>query len=79
MGIRQTFPDSDLREWEAYSSGGRFGLPGNSKLIFHCISDPGVAPRYVLPGGDSADVARDIREMDSAELSRLFESARELI
>ncbi|HEX5724604.1 MAG TPA: hypothetical protein VFX98_04015 [Longimicrobiaceae bacterium] len=77
--MSHTFTDEDLLTWEAYASGGKYGL-GNYRptIVFNCISDPGRRPRFVVQGGDNADAEEAVQEMSDQELRDLFREAKEL-
>ena len=70
--------DTDLLTWEVYPSGGPFGLPGQPKVMFHCLSDPDRRPRVISMSGDNADAERYLQEMELADLQALFAKATEL-
>lgn len=57
-----TFTDDDLQTWEAYASGGNFGLSVRPKIVFHCVSDPARRPRFVQLRGDEADAQALVEE-----------------
>ena len=74
-----TFTDEELVTWEAYASGGNFGLPFRPKVVFNCISDPSRRPRYVeFSGGDEADAEQLVHSFDEATLRRMLLESREL-
>lgn len=70
--------DADLQNWEAYPSGGPFGLPEQPKIVFNCVSDPSRRPRWVRLNGDNADAERFLDEMENAQLQRLLGESAEL-
>lgn len=69
--------DADFREWEAYASTGRFGLPDRAYIIFHCLTDRGLTPRYVVADGGKAEVERTVVTASDRELLDLLRRARE--
>ena len=74
-----TFTDEDLVTWEAYASGGRFGLATSPKVVFNCLSDPTRRPRYVeLSGGDEAKAEELVHEYPEATLRQMLRESREL-
>ncbi|HEX8362394.1 MAG TPA: hypothetical protein VF613_19905 [Longimicrobium sp.] len=74
-----TFTDDELITWEAYASGGRFGLPTRPKVVFNCLSDPGRRPRYVeFSGGDEAKAEELVHEYSDATLKQMLRESREL-
>lgn len=76
--MSRVFTDRSLQNWEAYPSGGKFGLPDTPKLIFNCLSRPDEVARYVLLAGDEADAEAAIAGMSDDRLRELLGSAREL-
>lgn len=76
--MSRLFTDDDLLTWEAYSSGGAYGLPDRPKIIFNCLSHPGSRGRYVIHEGDEADAAGTVRAASSDELRGMLQAAREL-
>ncbi|MDQ3556977.1 MAG: hypothetical protein M3409_09420 [Gemmatimonadota bacterium] len=77
--MARTFVDADLREWEAYPSGGLYGLPDDAKLVFHCLSDPDERPRFVRRRGeDNAEVAAEVEQLGDDELRALFAESEPL-
>jgi hypothetical protein len=76
--MSRVFTDGDLLTWEAYSSGGRWGLPEQPKIVFHCVSDPNRRARYVTHDGDSAGAEETVQGASPSELARLLEGATEL-
>jgi hypothetical protein len=74
-----TFTDADLVTWEAYASGGRWGLPDRPKVVFNCLSDPGRRPRYVeFSGGDEAKAEELVHQYDEATLNQMLRESKEL-
>ena len=76
--MSRTFVDKDLLQWEAYPSGGKFGLPDRPKIIFNCLSLPDQPARYVHFTGDEADAEEAVGEMSDERLRELLATAREL-
>lgn len=76
--MSRIFSDRDLLTWEAYTSGGAFGLPDNPKVVFHCLSDPDRRPLYVEHDGNDATAQRELMEMREDALRELLTRAREL-
>lgn len=76
--MSRLFTDESLLTWEAYPSGGPFGLPDKPKIVFHCLSDPQRRARYIQHEGDDADAQRAVRELSDRELVELLERTREL-
>ena len=76
--MSRLFTDDSLMTWEAYPSGGDFGLPEMPKIIFNCLSDPGRRARFVEHPGDDSDAQRTIQQLPDAELLTMLEGSREL-
>ncbi|HEU4881706.1 MAG TPA: hypothetical protein VFT45_05660 [Longimicrobium sp.] len=76
--MSQTFTDDNLLTWEAFASGGRFGLSVRPKVIFHCLSDPSARARFVEVQGDEADAEEMIHDSQVARLRELLKESKEL-
>jgi hypothetical protein len=76
--MSRTFTDADLQTWEAFASGGRFGLSIRPRVIFHCVSDTTRAPRVVEIQGDEADAEEMIHDTEEARLLQLLGESKEL-
>lgn len=76
--MSQTFTDEDLLTWEAFASGGRFGLSIRPKVIFHCLSDRSRRPRFVQIQGDEADAEELVHESQIGRLRELLSESKEL-
>ena len=76
--MSQTFTDDNLLTWEAFASGGRFGLSVRPKVIFHCLSDPTLRARFVEVQGDEADAEEMIHGSQNARLLELLKQSKEL-
>ena len=76
--MSQTFTDENLLTWEAFASGGRFGLSIRPKVIFHCLSDPSARARFVEVQGDEADAEELVRESQIERLRQMLKEAKEL-
>ena len=76
--MSQTFTDENLLTWEAFASGGRFGLSIRPKVIFHCLSDPSLRARFVEVQGDEADAEEMIHDPEVDRLRALLKESKEL-
>ncbi|HEV2149182.1 MAG TPA: hypothetical protein VGR37_17375 [Longimicrobiaceae bacterium] len=76
--MSRVFVDDDLLTWEAYASGGRFGLPEHPRIVFHCLSDPAVRARFVVHEGDEADAEETVHEVPEDRLKEMLKGSREL-
>lgn len=76
--MSRIFTDDDLLTWEAYASGGDFGLPTRPKIVFNCVSKPGSRARFVEHSGDEADAEEAVHQATPAELRALLKRTRAL-
>jgi hypothetical protein len=76
--MSRTFQDQNFLVWEAYPSGSRFGFSQRPNIVFHCLTDRGLRPRFTVFAGDAADAERMIVAASPEELLRLLGSAREV-
>ncbi|HEX2093456.1 MAG TPA: hypothetical protein VHG28_13710 [Longimicrobiaceae bacterium] len=76
--MSRVFVDDDLLTWEAYASGGRFGLAEQPKIIFHCLSDPQLRARFIVHQGDEADAEETVHDVPEERLKEMLKSSREL-
>lgn len=73
--MRRTFHDGDLREWEAYVSGGQPGTEAAARIYFLCLTEPRERARYMAH--ESRDVAKAERELEAMEDDELLALLRE--
>lgn len=76
--MSRTFQDENFRVWEAFPSGNRQGYSENTAVVFHCLTDRSLRPRYIPTDGDSADAERAVRSASREELLRLLERSHEV-
>lgn len=76
--MSRTFQDEDFRVWEVYPSGNRFGYSENPAVIFHCLTDRSLRPRYVAFDGDAADAERAVGQASVDRLIALLGQATDL-
>ncbi len=76
--MSRVFVDDDLLTWEAYASGGKFGLPEHPKIIFHCLSDPQLRARFVVHEGDEAGAEEEVHQVPEERLKEMLKGATEL-
>ena len=76
--MSQTFTDENLVTWEAFATGGRFGLSVRPRVVFHCLSDRSRRARVVEVPGDEADAEEIVHESGVDRLRALLGEAREL-
>ena len=73
-----TFTDEDLHSWEAFATGGDFGLSINPRIVFHCVSAPQRRARYVEVPGDEADAQSLVYQGDLEELKAMLGRSMEI-
>ncbi|HET7231797.1 MAG TPA: hypothetical protein VFJ16_17425 [Longimicrobium sp.] len=76
--MSHTFTDENLLTWEAFASSGNFGLAVRPRIVFNCLSDPLLTPRYVERPGDEADAEEQVHEMSEQQLRDLLDKSRPL-
>jgi hypothetical protein len=76
--MTRTFQDRNFLVWEVFPSGGRHGYSRNPHLIFNCLTQPNLRPRWIAGGGDEAEARRVIAEATNARLLELLEEAAEI-
>ncbi len=76
--MSRTFTDSNLLTWEAYSSGGKFGLPDRPKIVFHCLSDPHRPARYTRTEGQTIEAEATVMQASEDELREMLELSEPL-
>ena len=76
--MTRTFQDRNFLVWEVYPSGGVHGFSDNPHVIFNCLTQKQLRPRYADVGTDGADAQRLLAEASDVELLDMLERAREL-
>lgn len=76
--MSRTFTDENLLTWEAFASGGKFGLAIRPSIVFQCLSEPHRRARFVRQGGDEADAEETVAEAPEDRLRELLRQAEEL-
>jgi hypothetical protein len=76
--MSQTFTDENLMTWEAFASGGRFGLSIRPRVVFHCMSDQSLPPRFVEVQGDEADAEELIHDSQVDRLRQMLAASKPL-
>lgn len=76
--MSRIFTDENLLTWETYPSGGRWGLPDQPKIVFHCLSDPHRAARFVTHQGQSDDAELAVMEASEQRLLEMLQTSEEL-
>jgi hypothetical protein len=76
--MSHTFTDENLLTWEAFASSGNFGLATRPRIVFNCLSEPDIPPRYLERSGNAADAEEQVIELDEQQLRRMLREARPL-
>jgi hypothetical protein len=76
--MSRTFTDESLLTWEAYTSGGRFGLATEPSIVFHCLTEPHRRARYVTRSGDEADAEQTVAQMADEQLREMLLQSQEV-
>jgi hypothetical protein len=74
----RTFQDKNFLVWEVFPSAGRHGYSHHSHVVFHCLTQRDVRPRYFDVGSTEADAQRLIGEASEVELLDMLERARDI-
>ena len=64
--------------WEVYPSGGAYGVSDQPQVIFNCLSNRMLRPRYVSLHGGDADAERRISLASNEELLELLRRSDEV-
>jgi hypothetical protein len=76
--MSRTFLDENLLTWEAYPSGGPFGFSDRPFIVFNCLSNRMLRPRYVSTVGDEADAERTVELASDEQLLEMFNRSQEV-
>ena len=76
--MSRVFTDAGLVTWEAFATGGKYGLPVRPKVVFRCLTEQNRPARYVIVPGDEADAEEAVHGMTDEKLRALLLGAREL-
>jgi hypothetical protein len=76
--MARTFQDDNFLIWEAFASSGAFGYPDAPHVVFNCLSNRTIRPRYVQLEGQEPEAQRRVQTVSEDELAGLFRSARPL-
>ena len=74
----RTFQDRNFLVWEVYPSGGAHGFSDNPHVVFNCLTQKQLRPRFADLGTDEADAQRRVVEASDAELLTMLEGSAEL-
>ena len=73
--MTRTILDTNLLTWEVYASGGPSDRPS---IVFNCLSNRMIRPRFVPAEGDEADAERVVVEASNEKLQEMLSRAAEL-
>jgi hypothetical protein len=73
--MTRTILDKNLLTWEVYASGGPSAEPN---IVFNCLSNRMIRPRFVSTDGDAADAERIVSEASNEKLQEMLRAATEL-
>lgn len=76
--MQRTFQDRNFLVWEVYSSGGKHGFSEDVNIVFHCLTQQEIRPRYLPMGMDEADAQKAIADAEPPDLVAMLERAREI-
>ncbi|MBI4409277.1 MAG: hypothetical protein HY561_06185 [Gemmatimonadetes bacterium] len=74
--MAKTFQDENWLVWEAFASAGDFGYSTRPHIVFHCVTDRSLRPRYCEQEGDKADAERVVASASPNELLELLHRAQ---
>jgi hypothetical protein len=70
--MSRTIIDENLLTWEVYPTGGPFGFSDRPFIVFNCLSNRMLRPRYVSTAGDEADAERTVELASDEQLREMF-------
>lgn len=76
--MSRTFLDENMLTWEAYPTGGPYGFTDSPFIVFNCLSNRMLRPRYVSTVGDEADAERTISIASNEQLRAMFDRSEEV-
>ena len=76
--MTRTIQDPDLQLWEVYATAAKSGFPQRSRMVFHCLTDPGRRARFLERDGDKAEVEHEVATLAPADLVGLLARAADL-
>lgn len=75
--MSRTILDQNMLTWEVYPSGAH-GVSDQPQVIFNCLSNRMLRPRYISLQGDEADAERRISLASNEELLELLRQSDEV-
>ncbi|HET9985526.1 MAG TPA: hypothetical protein VFQ38_18130 [Longimicrobiales bacterium] len=76
--MSRTFQDENFYLWEAFPSTGAFGYPDGPSVVFNCLTNRMLRPRYVEMPGSEPEAERALNGLSEPELLELLRKARPL-
>ncbi len=76
--MARTFQDQNFLIWEAFPSTGPFGYPDAAYIVFNCLSNKTIRPRYIELKAAEPAAQKELQTIGDAALLKLFETARPL-
>jgi hypothetical protein len=77
--MSRTLLDDDLLTWEVYATSGDYGFADrDSRIVFHCLTDPRRRARSVRIAGPQAEAERTVEDGGDVELMELLGKASPL-
>lgn len=76
--MSREFQDEDLQTWEVYATPGDFGFPDHARIVFHCVTHPGLKARVFVGPGDRADAEARVATATHEELAGMLAEAEEV-
>jgi len=75
--MSRTIQDDDFRVWEVYPSAGAEGYVDDPHIIFNCLTNRMIRPRYVeVEGADEAEAERLVVEAPDPVLKEMLLNSR---
>lgn len=76
--MSRRFQDGNFLQWEAFASTGPFGYPERPHIVFNCLTDKTMRPRYVERPGEEPELERWVENASEQDLRELLDTARAL-
>lgn len=75
--MTRMFQDDDFRVWEVYPSAGAEGWTDDPFIVFNCLTNRMIRPRYVeVEGADEAEAERLVVEAPDGVLKEMLGNSR---
>ena len=70
----RTILDNNMLTWEVYAS----GKSERPQIVFNCLSNRALRPRYIAPDGDEAQAERAVLEASDKQLQEMLRRSTEV-